>query len=306
MTLHVSDFQASGPSRLARAKRSFARWFRGARSRGLSSLRTTVAILKAQQEATLDGILVVDSEGHVLSYNRRFLEIWGIPDEVASGANDEQLLAYAADKVTHWDSFIELVKYLYKHPHEVRSGDPIVLKDGRILMRASIPVLADGSYAGRAWYFRDVTETQRGEAMQNALFRIAQMARETTDLTDFYREIHEVVGQVMFRVPASTRDPFLAGLLPLLRVANIYWAFFNLMPVMPMDGFGVVRNLLRIFLQERAAFTIAIWISIIVGSALAIVGLVFRQYFLALLVLWYVRASYMQWQFFRSIDRTHD
>jgi len=109
MTLHVSDFQASLPSRLARAKRSFARWFQGARSRGMSSLRTTVAILKAQQEATLDGILVVDADGHVLSYNRRFLEIWGIPDEAAANANDQQLLTYASDKVAHWDSFIELV-----------------------------------------------------------------------------------------------------------------------------------------------------------------------------------------------------
>jgi len=197
MTLHVSDFQASLPSRLARAKRSFARWFQGARSRGMSSLRTTVAILKAQQEATLDGILVVDADGHVLSYNRRFLEIWGIPDEAAANANDQQLLTYASDKVAHWDSFIELVNYLYKHPQEVRTGDPIVLKDGRMLMRASIPVIADGNYAGRAWYFRDVTETHRGEAMQNALFRIAQMARETTDLTDFYREIHEVIGTLM-------------------------------------------------------------------------------------------------------------
>jgi len=43
------------------------------------SLRTTVAILKAQQEATLDGILVVDNDGRILSYNRRFLEIWGVP-----------------------------------------------------------------------------------------------------------------------------------------------------------------------------------------------------------------------------------
>jgi len=76
--------------------------------------------------------------------------------------------------------------------------------------------------------------------------------------------------------------------------------------VAPLDGYGVVRNLLRIFLDERLAFTIAIWISIIVGSALAIVGLIFKQYFVALLVLWYVRGSYLQWQFFRSIDHTND
>ena len=195
----LPDTGISGPqrSRLANAKRSFARWFRTLSGHGMSSLRTTIAILKAQQEATLDGILVVDSEGRVMSYNRRFLEIWGIPEEVAGKANDQQLLSYASDKVANWDSFIELVNYLYKHPQEVRTGDPIVLKDGRTLMRASMPIVAEGNYTGRAWYFRDITESRRSEALQNALFRIAQMARETTDLADLYREIHEVVGTLM-------------------------------------------------------------------------------------------------------------
>ncbi|HEX9500993.1 MAG TPA: PAS domain S-box protein, partial [Thermoanaerobaculia bacterium] len=180
-----------------RAKRLFARWFHGLHDGGVPSLRTAFAILKAQQEATLDGILIVDSEGRVLSYNRRFLEIWGIPEDVAAAADDKQLLKYAAEKVAHWDSFIELVDYLYKHPDEVRSGDPIALKDGRILMRASMPIITEERYSGRAWYFRDVTEEGRGEAMRNGLFRIAQMAREATNLSDLYREIHEVIGTLM-------------------------------------------------------------------------------------------------------------
>jgi len=196
MTLQP-DLSAPRPSRLARAKRVFARWFHASKGGALSSLRTTVAILKAQQEAMLDGILVVGPDARVLSYNRRFLEIWGIPEEVASKGDDEQLLSYAADKVAHWDSFIDQVKYLYNHPSEIRTGDPIALKDGRVLLRASIPVIADGNYAGRAWHFRDITEARRGEALQNALFRIAQMARETQDLNEFYREIHEVVGTLM-------------------------------------------------------------------------------------------------------------
>jgi stage IV sporulation protein FB len=115
-----------------------------------------------------------------------------------------------------------------------------------------------------------------------------------------------IVGLIIGSVPAASRDPFLVALLPLLRQANIIWAFFNLMPVAPLDGYGIVRNFLRMFLEERLAFTIAIWTSIVVGSALAVVGLIFRQYFVALLVLWYVRSSYMQWQFFRSTYKGND
>ncbi len=197
MTLHPPDFSSSKPSRLAKARRDFARWFRLSRGGDVPSSRTTTAILKAQQEAMLDGVLVVDPEGGVLSYNRRFLELWGIPEEAAAKSNDQQLLTYAAEKVAHWDSFIEQVEYLYKHPKEIRSGDPILLKDGRVFMRASVPVTTDGKYAGRAWHFRDVTESRRVEVLQTALFRIAQLARETEDLHEFYREIHEVVGTLM-------------------------------------------------------------------------------------------------------------
>src|SRR5215212_6405738 len=93
------------PSRVQRAKRSLARVMaRKATHREAQS--TTFAILKAQQESTLDGILVVDSTGNVLSYNRRFAEIWGIPPDVAASADDNELLGYAAGAVENWDDFI--------------------------------------------------------------------------------------------------------------------------------------------------------------------------------------------------------
>lgn len=167
-------------------------------SEAVESLRTTIAILKAQQEATLDGILVVDTAGKILSYNRRFLEIWGIPAEIAAHATDEVLLSYAAKAVEDWDAFIELVRYLYAHPREVRSDDPVPLKDGRILSRASVPVTtSDGTVTGRAWYFRDVTAARQAEKLQAALFYIPQLSRESTDLNDFYAAVHATVADLM-------------------------------------------------------------------------------------------------------------
>src|SRR5437773_384537 len=102
----------------------------------------------------------------------------------------------------------------------------------------------------------------------------------------------------------TRRDPFLVALLPLLSRANLWWGVFNLVPVSPLDGNGVIRNFLRMFLSEHTAFVISIWISMISGTVLAIVGLVTKWYFLALLMAWYVRTSYMQWQFFRSDNRS--
>ena len=163
-----SDFAVPAPPRLSRflrARRSLERLVQNlrARSRGqrmaTDDLLTSVAILKAQQEATLEGTLVVDHRGKILSYNRRFLDIWKIPDSVAATADDNELLGYAGNSVADWPTFIELVNYLYEHPEEVRTTDAVPLKDGRTLSRATVPIVVDGQIRGRSWYFRDITES---------------------------------------------------------------------------------------------------------------------------------------------------
>ena len=113
-----------------------------------------------------------------------------------------------------------------------------------------------------------------------------------------------IVTIVMNNVPFASRDPFLIALLPLLARANMWWGIFNLLPIGPLDGNGILRNFFRLFLAERPAFIISIWISMLVGLAIFVLSLIGRQIFIALLVAWYVRMSWMQWEFFRSHNRT--
>ncbi|HVT44057.1 MAG TPA: EAL domain-containing protein [Thermoanaerobaculia bacterium] len=168
------------------------------RSDDASSLRTTIAVLRAQQEATLDGILVVASDRQVITHNRRFSEIWGIPEDVVRRGSDDELLEYAFSIVEDVDGFAAEVEYLYRHPREVRSADIVTLKGGRILSRASVPVVSDsGEVTGRAWYFRDVTESRKGETLQSALFRISEVARSAPDLDELYSSLHQILGELM-------------------------------------------------------------------------------------------------------------
>jgi Zn-dependent protease len=113
-----------------------------------------------------------------------------------------------------------------------------------------------------------------------------------------------IVTLIEANVGFASRDPFLIALLPLLAQANLWWGIFNLLPIGPLDGNGILRNFFRLFLAERPAFIISIWISMLVGLAVFILSLVARQIFIALLVAWYVRMSWMQWEFFRSHNRT--
>ncbi len=157
-----------------------------------------MSILRAQQEATLDGILVISTDGRVLTHNHRFLEIWNIPDEVARTADDRELLKHAFSTVADPDAFGTVVAWLYDHPFEIRTGDIVKLKDGRVLSRASVPVVSDGGKAmGRAWYFRDVSEDERAEELRSAMFRISEITNTARDLNDLYRSIHRIVGELM-------------------------------------------------------------------------------------------------------------
>jgi len=113
-----------------------------------------------------------------------------------------------------------------------------------------------------------------------------------------------LVRLAMVNIPYLSRDPFFLNLLPLLVQANILWGFFNLLPVAPLDGYGILRHFLRIILSEGVAFVISIFTSMIVGGALVVISVYLKQPFMALLLLWFVRSSYLQWQFFRSHKRT--
>lgn len=118
-------------------------------------------ILTTQQEATIDGILVVGNDGKIVSHNLRFLEMWEIPPDLVEKKDDAPLLAFVAGKVADPESFQSRVKYLYEHDLEI-SRDEIALKNGRTFDRYSAPMkgLDDRSY-GRVWYFRDVTESKQ-------------------------------------------------------------------------------------------------------------------------------------------------
>jgi hypothetical protein len=133
------------------------------RKRAEEALELKNIILSTQQETSLDGILVVDENGEIISFNRRFVEIWGIPSDVADAKSDEQVLQWVIDKLASSEEFVGKLEQLCE-AHEETSRDEIALKDGRIFDRYSAPMRsAAGQYLGRVWYFRDITQRKQAE-----------------------------------------------------------------------------------------------------------------------------------------------
>ncbi len=115
-------------------------------------------VLKAQQETSWEGILIVDGNGNILSCNQRYIDIWKIPLEIIDSGSDERAINHALDMLVDPDQFLARVQYLYTHKKD-SSEDIIHFLDGRIIERRSSPIFSlDDTYYGRVWYFRDVTE----------------------------------------------------------------------------------------------------------------------------------------------------
>ncbi|HNW45738.1 MAG TPA: PAS domain S-box protein, partial [Elusimicrobiales bacterium] len=177
------------------------------------------AILLAQQEVSLDGILVVSDAGGIISFNRRFTEMWGIPSEVMRSGSDDLALQSVLDKLACPEEFLARVKHLYAAKSET-SMEEISLKDGRTFDRYSAPMPgAAGKSYGRVWYFRDITERKTAE---EALSRQAEELRSRNEelsrfnlvavgrelqMIELKREVNELCGKLSepprYRLPAE-------------------------------------------------------------------------------------------------------
>ncbi|MFB6223969.1 MAG: PAS domain-containing protein [Haloarcula sp.] len=150
------------------------------------------ALLEAQAEASIDGLLLTDSDQNVRYYNDRFLDIWNISDETAAERSNRKFLESARHLLAQPDKFQEKVEYLHENPAET-SRDTIELNDGRWIDRYSAPVIGDdGIHYGRLSVFRDVTECkERERTLAQQRDELAQLQRLNTLVREIIQALQD-------------------------------------------------------------------------------------------------------------------
>src|SRR5438105_4352479 len=83
-----------------------------------AELANSLSVLHATLESTADGILVVDYQGRITNFNRKFAEMWRLPQEVLASGNDQQALTAVLAQLKDEEAFLQKVKQLYARPEE--------------------------------------------------------------------------------------------------------------------------------------------------------------------------------------------
>jgi diguanylate cyclase (GGDEF)-like protein/PAS domain S-box-containing protein len=170
------------------------------------------SLLRATLESTADGILVVDRSGRIVSFNRKFAEMWHVPGELLATADDRKVIEHVLVQLKHPTRFLAKVEELYAQ-RDATSFDVIEFKDGRVFERYSQPQSIGGATVGRVWSFRDVTERDRAaEALKESEERYALAARGANDgLWDWNLGTNEVYYSPRWKAMLGVSDGEIAS-----------------------------------------------------------------------------------------------
>ncbi len=133
------------------------------RKQARAELQKNVSLLTSTFEATADGILVVDLDDNIVTYNEKFIKMWQIPDEIIKSRDNKKAANYVLTQLENSENFTTVTEYLTSNP-EIKNKDILKFKDGKIFERYNHPQMLNGEVIGRVVSFRDITERKRAES----------------------------------------------------------------------------------------------------------------------------------------------
>ena len=152
-----------------------------------AQLEKNLSLVRGTLDSTAFGTIAVSSQGEVLSYNQKFVEMWNIPDSLALGKSDE-CQDFFNRQLKNPEVFYPSV-WQVSRESETETYDILELKDGRVFAQCSKPQRLDDKIIGRVWSIMDITELKqqnKSEIPQNQgkieINRAIEKAKELSEL----------------------------------------------------------------------------------------------------------------------------
>jgi diguanylate cyclase (GGDEF)-like protein/PAS domain S-box-containing protein len=130
---------------------------RSAQQRAERELELAAAELAATLESTADGILVVDLAGRIRHCNRRFADLWGLPEDLLLARDDAALFDWMRRSVVDPTGYARRLAAVAEATL-LQASDVLELHSGRVLERIVQPQCSRGRPIGRVFSFRDLTD----------------------------------------------------------------------------------------------------------------------------------------------------
>jgi two-component system, cell cycle sensor histidine kinase and response regulator CckA len=145
-------------------------------------------------ENSPDALVIVDASFHAQCVNREFQRMFGYSAAQALSHNvDALILPPERTAEAHW-----ILQCLQR-------GEQITLetqrrrRDGSLLdvSLSTAPLLVNGRPAAFYLLYRDISDRRRAEALNSALYSVAEKASVTQDLQQFFAAVHGIVDELM-------------------------------------------------------------------------------------------------------------
>ncbi len=133
------------------------------RQKAESKLANSLALLQSTFDSMGDGIIAVSGNRQSVTYNQKFLDMWGIDDPDTVLPDRDSRVHFLAKQLKSPEVFSRRLQEIHLQP-EVDAYDVLELKDGRVFERHSRPQRLGDDISGRVWVYRDITERRRAEA----------------------------------------------------------------------------------------------------------------------------------------------
>ncbi|MGK5076945.1 sensor domain-containing diguanylate cyclase [Janthinobacterium sp. HLX7-2] len=130
------------------------------------------AMLRSILDATLDGILVDNIDGRIFTSNRRFRDLWRVPDVLDWQADGAALVRHVESQLEQAAPFLA-ARARAPHGHRERR-DVLLLRDGRVIEQY-VRSMQMGNEQARLWTFRDISERSQMERREHTRRQVLEM-----------------------------------------------------------------------------------------------------------------------------------